>query len=100
MSDISELVPKINAAEAAITKLPGGKGSRELKLKILRSLYPSIKQARLRGVTYQSLAKSISETTGLKMTAVSLKKYLDALNADAEETARKISKTISDKATS
>lgn len=94
MNDLAELAPKINAAEAAIVKLPGGRGSRKLKLKIVRSLYASINQARLRGVTYEALAKSIAETTGIRMTGATLKSCIDTLSAETEEMAKKISRNL------
>ena len=98
MSNLSEMAGKINVAAATIRNLPSGRtgGDKEERLRIIRSLYSQIQDARLRGVSFNTLAETISETTGMKVSGVSLSKYILILKEEQEKAVRNISRTLAD----
>ncbi len=96
MGNLSEMAGKINVAAAAIRNLPSGRtgGDKEERLRIIRSLYSQIQDARLRGVSFNTLAETISDATGMKVSGVSLSKYILILKEEQEAAVRNISRTL------
>lgn len=98
MASIAELTGKINAATSAIQKLEatGRGGAREVKLKVLRSLYGSIQEARVRGVSLDAIAKIITATVEMKISGVTLRKYLLLLKVEEETAVQNMSKKLAE----
>lgn len=98
MVKIAELTGKINAATSAIQKLEGTGhgGAREIKLTVLRSLYGSIQEARVRGVSLDALAKTITSTVEMKISVATLRKYLLLLKVEEETAVQNMSKKLAE----
>ena len=97
MSGLAEMAHMVNAASSALEKLSGSHGRcGNSRRKFLRSIYASINQARLRDVSMQEIAKSISASTGMTVSVDSLYYYLRKLREEEEAAAKKISRTIAE----
>ena len=100
MGNLSEMAGKINAATAAIAALQpirrSGAG-KEIKLKILRSLYGSIQEARARGIGFTALIKTLKDTTGIKIGTNTFKAYLKIIEEEEEKAVKDISRSLAER---
>lgn len=100
MSNLSEIVGKVNAATAAIAALQPNRRSgagKEIKLKMLRSLYGSIREARSRGISFTALLKTLKETTGMKIGTNTFKAYLKIIEEEEEKAVKDMSRSLAER---
>ncbi len=94
MGDLAEMAQMVNTASSALEKLSGSHGSRSARRKLLRSIYASINNARLRGASLKSIAESISASTGMTISETSLHYHLRKLAEEEKAAALRISRSI------
>lgn len=89
---LPELTGKLNAAGSALRGLvtTRGRSGSSVKMSVIRSLFGDIQQARLRGVSYAEIAKTISLAMEIKITAGTLRNYVVAFEKEDEEAAKRI----------
>lgn len=83
----TEVIEMVNKASSAINALPPGRGggvAAEDKRFLIRKLQNEIRAARLKGVTWKALTRSIKESTGISINQSLLKACFIEIEAKAQ----------------
>lgn len=99
MNGLAEMVHMIDSASAALKGLSGSsKGGMDVKLKLVRNIMPDITAARLRGASYDEIAKTIGRSAGVKISTVALRSCMKKIEEEEHEAAKRISRELAEKA--
>lgn len=98
MADLAAMAHMINTTAAALKGLSGrGSAGMEMKLKLIRSIMPDISAARLRGASYDEIAKTIGKSAGIKISTMALRSCMKKIEEEEHEAAKKISRELAER---
>jgi hypothetical protein len=94
-NNLAETAALVDRAAAAIARLrPNSRGGANPEVKkLIRSVYGSISEARLRGVGLRSISEALRDT-GVKISASTLSKTLKKIDAEESEAAIKLAAQV------